>query len=165
MNNEQNIDITDTASISEQPPKTEQPTLREQWKAHMTEELRDAQRAEMLAELLPTLPLLFDACDGRVAVRAKSMLGYSVLNGVYDANHMVKLATDMVNKSTSGAYIWWATMNALTDDVKTTNELDWGFGISTKEIARVVWFVVDFDPLRPAGTETTDEGREAMNAL
>jgi hypothetical protein len=149
--------------------KTEQGLRREAWTAHMTAEERDRQITALAQELLQGLRPHFEVCDGRLAVRGKSLLTGKLLCGVYDAEHFADLVAALGNLSVDQAYIWWATLNPFSDKVETTNALDRGFGVTKPQITRACWFVVDFDPDRPQiieyggkpkKTEATAEERE-----
>jgi len=130
----------------------------------MTEDEKASQHEGMLKEFAMSLEPLFAVCGGRLAVRGKSLLGYDILNGVYDADHVGELVRDLLVTSTDRAYMWWATLNPFDDAILTTNMLSWGFGIPKQQITRACWLIIDFDPIRPEAEANAGE-REASRLL
>lgn len=168
----ENADTWDYEEIAREAnarPKSEETLRREAWAEHMTAEERERQITAMAGEIGQGLLPHFEVCNGRLAVRGKSLISGKLLNGVYDTDHVPELVAALTTLSVDNAFIWWATLNPFSDDVETTNALKGGFGVAKPHITRACWFVVDFDPDRPQiiefggkpkKTEATAEERE-----
>jgi hypothetical protein len=148
-------------------PKSEETLRREAWAEYMTAEERERQMRAMAGEIGRGLLPHFEVCNGRLAVRGKSLLTGKLLNGVYDEDHIYELIAALTTLSVDNAFIWWATLNPFADSIKTTNMLAPGYGIGGDKITRVSWLVIDFDPDRPSkkNNEATAEERDRARGV